>query len=57
MGIANLLQGGWTIDEYIWPFASLKIDGYYDIVEIILYCGLPLLIWIIYNKIIDKHYD
>jgi hypothetical protein len=56
IGISTLLQGGWTVDGDIWPFASVELKDYYDIIEIIIYCGIPILIWFIYSNIVEKHY-
>ncbi len=56
IGFSTLIDGKWDIDEDIWPFASFELNYRYDIVEVILYCGLPIVIWYFYSKIISKHY-
>lgn len=57
IGISTLLQGGWSVDEDIWPFASIEFEDYYDIVEIVIYCGLPVLVFWLYGKIEYKYYS
>lgn len=57
IGVSTLLQGGWTVDGDIWPFASIELEDYYDIFEILIYCGLPILIWFVYSIIIQKFYS
>lgn len=57
IGTSTLLGEDWTVDGDIWPFVAIKLDDYYDIVEILIYCGLPIIIWAIYSKILTKYYN
>ncbi len=52
----SLFYSGWYgIDEF-FPFDGFDIDDY-DIIELVVYCGLPVLVYWIYCVIERKYYS
>lgn len=57
LAVYSLISDGWDeFGEDFYPFGSSYLRDY-DLTELTVYCGLPVLVYWVYHKIVEKFYD
>ncbi len=59
LAVYSLISDGWSnIGERLFPFGQYGYElREYDLTELVIYCGIPLLVYWIYRTIERKYYS